>query len=61
MPGQDLVSVSAMVVGMGRRGFQDGAAAAARFRNVRAMLQLPDDRVLVTDNHRIRVEFSGVS
>ena len=32
MPGQDLVSVCAMVVGSGERGFQDGAAAAAMFR-----------------------------
>ena len=28
MPGQDLVSVGAMVVGTGEKGFQDGAAAA---------------------------------
>ena len=57
MPGQDLVSVGAMVVGTGEEGFQDGAAAAAMFRCVEAMLQLPDGRVLVTDssNHRIRV------
>ena len=31
MPGQDLVSVGAMVVGTGEWGFQDGAAAAAMF------------------------------
>ena len=57
MPGQDLVSVSAMVVGTGEEGFQDGAAAVAMFRWVAAMLHLPDGRVLVTDqcNHRIRV------
>jgi len=57
MPGQDLVSVGAMVVGTGEEGFQDGAAAAARFNDVRAMLLLPDGRVLVADwwNHRIRV------
>ena len=57
MPGQDLVSVGAMVVGTGERGFQDGAAAAAMFRNVCGMLQLPDGCVLMADiyNHRIRV------
>jgi glucose/arabinose dehydrogenase len=57
MPGQDLVSVGAMVVGSGEYGFQDGAAAAAMFRAVRAMLQLPDGRVLLADqnNDRIRV------
>jgi hypothetical protein len=57
MPGQALVSVGAMVVGTGGYGFQDGAAAAARFNDVRAMLLLPDSRVLVADafNHRIRV------
>jgi len=57
MPGQDLVSVSAMVVGTGAVGFQDGAAAVAMFRTVRAMLQLPDGRVLLVDefNHRIRM------
>ena len=57
MPGQDLVSVGAMVVGTGVHGFQDGAGSAAMFRGVRGMLQLPDGRVLVTDlnNHRIRV------
>ena len=32
MPGQDLVSIGAMVVGTGEEGFQDGAAAAAMFR-----------------------------
>jgi WD40 repeat protein len=57
MPGQDLVSVGAMVVGTGGQGFQDGAAATAMFHTVRAMLQLPDGRVLVTDssNHLLRV------
>ena len=30
MPGQDLVSVGAMVVGTGEEGFQDGAATAPR-------------------------------
>ena len=57
MPGQDLVSVGAMVVGTGEEGFQDGAAAAAMFHGVRAMLQLPDGRVLVVDrnNHRLRM------
>jgi hypothetical protein len=57
MPGQDLVSVGAMVVGTGMYGFQDGAAAGARFGTVFAMLCLPDKRVLVADmdNHRIRV------
>ena len=57
MPGQDLVSVGAMVVGTGEEGFQDGAAAAALFGHVAAMLHLPDGRVLVADrnNHRIRV------
>ena len=40
MPGQDLVSVGTMVVGTGEAGFQDGAAAAAVFQAVRAMLQL---------------------
>ena len=38
-----------MVVGTGEEGFQDGAAAAAMFHNVRAMLHLPDGRVLVAD------------
>ena len=42
MPGQDLVSVGAVVVGTGEQGFQDGAAAAARFDIARAMLLLPD-------------------
>ena len=58
MPGQDLVSiVSTMVVGTGERGFQDGAAAAARFSNIWAMLQFPDGRVLVADrgHNRIRM------
>ena len=58
MPGQDLVSVGAMVVGTGGLGgFQDGAAAGAMFQAVRAMLQLPNGRVLVADlnNHRIRM------
>jgi DNA-binding beta-propeller fold protein YncE len=57
MPGQDLVSVSAMVVGTGEDGFQDGAAAAAMFDNVAAMLHMPDGCVLVADmyNQRIRV------
>ena len=32
MPGQDLVSAGAVVVGAGEWGFQDGAAAAAMFR-----------------------------
>jgi hypothetical protein len=50
MPGQHLVSVSAMVVGAGEGGFQDGTAAAAMFRNVYAMLQLPDGRLLVADS-----------
>jgi glucose/arabinose dehydrogenase len=46
-----------MVVGTGEAGFQDGAAAAALFGAIYAMLQLPDGRVLVTDwnNHRIRM------
>jgi hypothetical protein len=57
MPGQDLVSVGAMVVGTGEEGFQDGAAAAAMFRFVFAMLQLPDGRLLVADSlgRRIRM------
>jgi hypothetical protein len=59
MPGQDLVSVGAMVVGTGgwQGGFQDGAAAAAMFNGVNAMLKLPDGRVLVADsgNNRIRM------
>jgi glucose/arabinose dehydrogenase len=57
MPGQDLVSVSATAVGSGVWGFQDGAAAAARFNHVAAMLHLPDSRLLVADyeNHRIRM------
>ena len=58
MPGQDLVSVSAMVVGTGdAHGFQDGAAAGALLGAVYAMLCLPDERVLVADsgNRRIRV------
>ena len=46
-----------MVVGTGGEGFQDGAAAAAMFRSVSAMLHLPDGRVLVADqfNNRIRM------
>jgi len=57
MPGQDLVSVGAMAVGTGECGFQDGAAAAAMFHYINAMLQLPDGRLLVADssNNRIRV------
>jgi hypothetical protein len=57
MPGQDLVSAGAMVVGTGGWGFQDGAAAAAMFNAVWAMLQLPDGCVLVADwgNNRIRM------
>jgi len=57
MPGQGLVRVSAMVMGTGERGFQDGAAAAARFNLLAAMLHLPDGRVLLSDfgNNRIRV------
>ena len=57
MPGQDLVSVGAMVAGTGATGFQDGAAATAMFRIVRALLHLPDGRVLAADedNHCIRV------
>jgi Lon protease-like protein len=57
MPGQDLVSVGAMVVGPGGCGFQDGAAAGARFCSVYAMLCMPDGRVLVADlgSHRIRM------
>jgi acyl dehydratase len=57
MPGQDLVSVGAMVVGTGDESFQDGAAAAAMFRWVAAMLYLPDGPLLMTDfdNHRIRM------
>jgi hypothetical protein len=57
MPGQDHVSVSAGGVGTGERGFQDGAAAAALFRQVSALLPLADGRVLVADqdDHRIRM------
>ena len=57
MPGQDLVSVGVVVVGSGEEGFKGGAAAAAMFRWVAAMLHLPDGRVMVADrdNHRIRV------
>jgi hypothetical protein len=57
MLGQDLVSTSAVVVGTGGGGFQDGVAAVAMFRWVAAMLHLPDGCVLVADrgNHRIRV------
>jgi hypothetical protein len=57
MPGQDLVSVGAMVVGTGEGGCQDGAAAAASFGFIGAMVLLPDGRVLVADfiHHRIRV------
>ena len=57
MPGQDLVCVGAMAVGTGASGFQDGAAAAARFSGVRGMLQMPDGRLLVADqeNNRIRM------
>jgi Lon protease-like protein len=57
MPGQDLLSVGAIVVGTGESGFQDGAAAAAMFDFVNALLQLPDGCVLVVDtgNNRIRI------
>jgi hypothetical protein len=57
MPGQDLVSVSAMVVGTGEYGFQDGAAAAARFGFINVMLLLPDGRVLVVEwqNNSVRM------
>jgi hypothetical protein len=55
MPGQDLENVGAMVVGTGEAEFQDGAAAAAMFHNVRAMLNLPDGRVLVMDSDNIRI------
>ena len=57
MPGQNLVSVGAMVVGTGEGVFQDGAATVATFRWVAAMLRLTDGRVLVADswNHRIRM------
>jgi len=59
MPGQDRVSVGAMVVGAGGHngGFRDGAAATAMFRYVRGILQLPGGRVLAVDrgNHRIRM------
>ena len=57
MPGQDLVSVGAMVVGTGEGVFQDGAATVATFRWVAAMLRPTDGRVLVADswNHRIRM------
>ena len=41
MPGQDLVSYGAVVVGTGEQGFQDGAAAVAMFRYVSTMLHLP--------------------
>jgi glucose/arabinose dehydrogenase len=57
MPGQDLVSVSAMVVGTGAEGFQDGAAAAAMFGYINALLHLPDGRVLVVEweNNSVRM------
>ena len=58
MPGRELITVGAAVVGTGEMGFHDGAAAQAMFADfVPAMLFLPDGRVLVSDfsNHRIRV------
>jgi hypothetical protein len=55
MPGQDLVSVGAMVVGTGEQGFQDGAAAAAMFGHVTAMLHLPDGRVLIVEWNNCRI------
>jgi glucose/arabinose dehydrogenase len=57
MPGQEFVSVGAVVVGTGDDGFQDGAAAAAMFGCISAMLHLPDGRVLVVEweNHSIRM------
>ena len=58
MPGQVLVTVS-MTVGTGSwRGFQDGAAAEAKFSGgIYGMLCLPDGCVLVADtgNNRIRL------
>jgi hypothetical protein len=52
----DLQQVST-VAGDGEWGHRDGAAAQARFCDVRCSLLLPDDRVLVVDfgNHRIRL------
>ena len=55
MPGQDLVSVGVAAVGTGEMGFCDGAAAVAMFRTARAMLHLPDGRVLVADRHNQRI------
>jgi hypothetical protein len=56
MPGQELVAISA-TVGSREAGFQDGAAAEARFSRVCAMLCLPGGRVLAADseNNRIRL------
>jgi len=56
MLGQALVTVGT-VMGTGEEGFQDGAAAHARFSTVFAMLCLPDSRVLVADfnNSRLRL------
>jgi hypothetical protein len=58
MPGQELIAVSATVVGSGDDGFADGAAAEAMFGMfIPAMLRLPDGRELVVDQDicRIRV------
>jgi hypothetical protein len=58
MPGQELITLGAALVGSGEEGFGDGAAAEAMFGTyLSAMLRLPDERVLVADsgNRRIRV------
>ena len=58
MPGRELITVGAAVVGTGEGGFRDGAAVEAMFSGyIPAMLFLPDGRVLLADtwNHCIRV------
>ena len=58
MPGRELITVGAAVVGTGENGLRDGAVAQAMFGGyIFAMLFLPDGRVLLADydNHRIRV------
>jgi len=50
MPEQDLITVGA-IAGEDAMGFQDGAAADAKFDHVRAILHLPGGRLLLADQH----------
>jgi WD40 repeat protein len=57
MPGRELITVDAAVVGTGEVALRDGVVKAMFGYFMAAMLFLPDGCVLVTDtvNHRIRV------